>query len=322
MRTKVLSVSGVTGIGYREDRKKVEVTVNSEKALDTAKSRVGDSVAGYNIEYNVVGEPEFLVDRKKKYRPVKSGISIGNEYITAGTLGYVPSTNGEMIGLSNTHVLTPVGSDRNPRVGQSIIQPGPMDGGSDPEDKVGELKDWIEYDKEGLNYADAAIYTPTDNHINTIIGKDGKEVRPRGIGKVEVGDKVWKAGRTTGYTEGVVKYLNHDMKVNAGGEYGTLTFADQLVIEDKRGSNYQFVAGGDSGSLLLNMDNEVVGLVFAGSTEPPYVGVISPIKYVTGMLDVEIAGSEDQQVESGFNKWIAGATATGILGTMIYKKFS
>lgn len=319
MRDEVLSIDGVTGIGYREAEGKVIVTVEKDSVKKKAIDEIGRSVAGYSIEYNVIGSPSFLFNRKGKVRPVVGGVSIGNEYITAGTLGYVPNFDGSVVGLSNNHVLTPSSNDIETMAGQDIYQPGPADGGSNT-DKIGELKDWIGYKDESLNYMDAAIYEPTKPHSSTVIGEDGEEVVINGVASISEDDEVWKAGRTTGYTEGYVKYTNHDVKVTAGSNHPDLTFADQIVIGDKRGDNYKFVSGGDSGSLLLNSSNEVVGLVFAGSVNQPYIGIATPITYVQDVFDLDFGGGVVNQAEMGFDKVLAGATLL-IVGGYIYNRY-
>lgn len=318
IRTQVLSIQDVSGIGYNQDRKQVVVTVTNDQAIDQVREQVGEKVAGYDVVFENIGSPEIFQSRREKVRPVRSGISIGNQFITAGTLGYIPEGNGEILGLSNTHVLTPMGTDKQPTKGQDILQPGPADGGRSPEDKIGELEDWVPYDFQGMNYADAAVYRPTIQHVSSVIGKDGEEVKIQGVSDVSKGDRVWKAGRTTGYTEGIVRLTNQDIKVGAGERKAT--FVDQYVIEDVRGPEFKFTAGGDSGSLLLNMDNEVVGLIFAGSTEEPYVGIANPIEFVTGQLGVDISPSGVQQVEAGSGKIAAGIIATTVLGTLIYRR--
>ena len=46
-----------------------------------------------------------------------------------------------------------------------------------------------------------------------------------------------------------------------------------------------FSAGGDSGSVVLDEDNKLVALLFAGSDEST---IVSPIEFVFTELDVDI----------------------------------
>jgi hypothetical protein len=68
-------------------------------------------------------------------RPLVSGISCGNEAITAGTFDFVFKDNkGNLYGASNAHVFTPSADMTPDEVKQSghvhIYQPGPYDGGT------------------------------------------------------------------------------------------------------------------------------------------------------------------------------------------------
>jgi len=66
-------------------------------------------------------------------------------------------------------------------------------------------------------------------------------------------------GRTTGYTShGKVVSTSWTGKVTYSR--GIATFTDCILIEKK-----EFSKGGDSGSLILDMDGNVVGVLFAGS---------------------------------------------------------
>jgi len=85
----------------------------------------------------------------------------------------------------------------------------------------------------------------------------------RGVTEVNRGDKVWKVGRTTGLTRGIIEdpsitvqvlYSHGDVKVF---EDCTLTIPDGFP---------HWIAGGDSGSLVLTENNKIAGIAFAGSS--------------------------------------------------------
>ncbi|MHC4992699.1 MAG: chymotrypsin family serine protease [Planctomycetota bacterium] len=109
----------------------------------------GDEVATDVIETGVI-----KALHKSKHRPVVPGTSIGHFAITAGTLGVVVDKAGEQYILSNNHVLA---NENNAQAGDTIIQPGPYDGGRNPEDKVAELADFVPIDFSGTNLVDAAL---------------------------------------------------------------------------------------------------------------------------------------------------------------------
>jgi len=95
---------------------------------------------------------------------------------------------------------------------------------------------------------------------------------------VTVGAIVKKTGRTTNFTTGRITAINATIDVNyGGGRVGRLK--DQIVTTNMS-------AGGDSGSLVLTLDNIAVGLLFAGS---PVAMIANQIENVRALLRVEIA---------------------------------
>ncbi|WP_257230204.1 hypothetical protein [Bacillus paranthracis] len=91
-----------------------------------------------------------------RVRPAKGGYSVAHRNVTAGTIAtcvydILPngSTNPPLHGygipnryyiLSNNHVLA---NSNNANIGDFILQPGPLDGGSDPTDRIATLSRFI-----------------------------------------------------------------------------------------------------------------------------------------------------------------------------------
>ena len=73
---------------------------------------------------------------------------------------------------------------------------------------------------------------------------------------------VHKDGRTTGYTQGVIRDLTADVKIQY--EMGVVQFTEQVLIVGTGGS---FSQPGDSGSLIVDRKTQrPVALLFAGSS--------------------------------------------------------
>jgi len=87
--------------------------------------------------------------------------------------------------------------------------------------------------------------------------------------------EVQKFGRTTRYTKDKVIAIDTTVKVNYGGPIAV--FEHQIVAGPMS-------AGGDSGSLVLDMDNRPVGLLFAGSKD---VTIMNEIRRVMDALEIE-----------------------------------
>lgn len=287
------------------------VSVRVKEGVDKLKKKdlIPSKIDG--ITTDVIQTSDFVLleeqERITKQRPAFPGISIGHKDITAGTFGcLLKDAEGDSFILSNNHVLANVNQGE---LGDEIIQPGAHDGGSvNGDDVVGFLEDYVPIEMDGespgpepppipdcsiangvaavLNYGAKVIgsrfrleVTPlaNDNYFDAAIAIPSVTVRPEilgigaptGAGVVTVDTPVKKSGRTTGLTEGVVTQMNATIRVQMG-ENRVATFHDQIVSDV--GS-----AGGDSGSAVLNNNDEVVGLLFAGGQGVTIINPIQPI---------------------------------------------
>lgn len=84
-----------------------------------------------------------LTQRK---RPCPGGFSVGHKDITAGTLGTWVLKNGQQVILSNNHVLA---NSNAAQPGDAILQPGPYDGGRNPQDQIATLLDYVHINMDG-----------------------------------------------------------------------------------------------------------------------------------------------------------------------------
>jgi len=88
---------------------------------------------------------------------------------------------------------------------------------------------------------------------------------PAGFGTVEIGDPVWKAGRSTGITHGVVHATDLIIRTDYGGVTGWVIFTDQILVKRIKGDP-EICKGGDSGAPVIDEDNNIVGQVRAGNS--------------------------------------------------------
>ncbi|HEX6270593.1 MAG TPA: hypothetical protein VFZ43_10175 [Anaerolineales bacterium] len=238
-----------------------------------------------------------LQDPTEKMRPARPGVSIGHYQITAGTLGCLVQRNGQVYILSNNHVLA---NSNAAQLGDAILQPGPHDGGTSA-DQIGTLEQFIPVGfgiSAGcgcspfalllrlLGLAKPMINEPGNNTVDCAIAKplsvdlvdpDILNIGiPTGVGTATLGTQVQKSGRTTGLTTDQVTQIDVTVAVNYGGKIAI--FRNQLMA----GAMSQ---GGDSGSAVLDMDRQVVGLLFAGSTTTT---IMNPIQLVLDALQVQL----------------------------------
>jgi hypothetical protein len=223
-----------------------------------------------------------------RMRPAHGGISIGHKDITAGTFGCVVKKDNEIFILSNNHVLA---NGNHAKIGDAILQPGPYDGGLFPADHIANLYQFIPISFSGspgnfsianrlagvLNFISSLIRSSArfrtfsqeadENFVDAAIAKPLKDEdisqdildigNIKGIVEGELGMLIKKSGRTTGLTSGEITQVDVTVTVSYGNNK-TALFTDQLMA----GAMSQ---GGDSGSAVLTADNQLTGLLFAGS---------------------------------------------------------
>jgi hypothetical protein len=224
---------------------------------------------------------------QRRRRPLRIGLSVGHFNITAGTLGaFVERRSDDSLAiLSNNHVL----ADENAgQIGDVILQPGKIDGGSRPKDVIGALARFVRLSTTKANLVDCAIGSvrPTIRHVLEITGLG----KVKGVGPVpETNARVAKLGRTTGLTHGRVTAFELD-NVIVGYDLGNLRFDGQIEIEGADAG--PFSDGGDSGSLIVDQGLLGVGLLFAGGDQGGRNGrgltYANPLQDVLDRLSVDL----------------------------------
>ncbi len=225
----------------------------------------------------------------KRMRPAMGGYSVGHKDITAGTIATAvydarafPGIPPRYYILSNNHVLA---NSNAARPGDAILQPGPYDGGTMPADVIARLARFVPIQFEPpiprgqhRNLVDCAIAEVAFHDCNRQIYWVGhvKGWRPRE--EVRIGTLVQKTGRTTNYTTGRIIAINATVDVNYGG--GRIArFRDQIITT-------AMSAGGDLGSLITDLEEVAVGLLFAGSSR---VTIANHIEYVQRLLGIVVS---------------------------------
>lgn len=279
LEPQLLKIPGVTGVGSTKDRIRLYVEGTPEAfpthvegvKLEVVKTGKIRPLALMNVPW-FVPKKAISLERTGRFRPIPGGVSVGHFNITAGTLGCAIKLGGVKYGLSNNHVLAAASSAQNPRasIGDHIFQPGVYDGGTEA-DTVGNLFWYQPFDEKGVNLVDAALFKPSSQDLLSEEILDIGKIA--GIGTAKEGDVVQKSGRTTAVT--VSEVLDENATVNV--DYGIfgLTFANQII------TNYM-ADGGDSGSSLLHMNRNLVGLLFAGSAYVTVHNHIAPVIQAIG----------------------------------------
>lgn len=236
-------------------------------------------------------------------RPLVPGHSCGHGDITAGTMGgFFYDKDGTPVILSNNHVIA---NENAAKAGDLIYQPGPMDtranrnfkgwdgrAGSHP--YIGKLKKFVRMNKSN-NTQDSAIAEihPSlvgANLVNPIYPTINRTAA--GFGDARVNMQIQKCGRTTGYTTGRVLGLNGTFSIEY--DFGVAKFNKCVVTTN-------ISRGGDSGSVIFDMDMNAVALLFAGS---PKVTIANPMSIVQQHYGLKIWDAPPvETVKIGTEKW-------------------
>jgi hypothetical protein len=268
------------GVGLREKDNAVTVYLRdySESSKRKAYELIGSRKAnGYDIQFINSGNVSALQTATTYHRPINGGDSISHGFVTAGTLGCVvyDADTKQMYGLSNNHVLAAGSTISSPYAnkGDTVYAPGCYDSGFCMY-PIGSLVKYIPLQESVLNFVDCAVFKPdrlTD--VSTNITNIGELT---GYTEAQENMLVRKQGRTTGLTSGKIMDYNATIEVDYGGL--TLKFVNCIVTEHMGN-------GGDSGSALVTEDNEMVGLLFAGSDT---ITVYNRASYVLQQLNVTV----------------------------------
>jgi hypothetical protein len=303
-----------TGIGYKQTggtktetlcivcSVKEKVPASQLSSQDLIPATVDDTATDV-VQTGVIRALQAPTDR---FRPAPGGVSIGHVAITAGTLGCWVTKNGQKVILSNNHVLA---NSNDAEIGDAILQPGPYDGGSFPQDHIANLTQFAPISFQGdpseCQFANAVIsifnlgcrmigsntrYKATniqaqenrvDAAIATPLNADDVKDEILNIGPIagtvagELGMAIKKSGRTTGFTTGEIQQVD----VTANVQYGAgkiAVFTDQLLA----GAMSQ---GGDSGSAVVDDNNRLTGLLFAGSDTTTIINRIENVFSALGI---------------------------------------
>jgi S1-C subfamily serine protease len=286
-----LAVGTRTRAGTRTDELAIVVYVDRKRPTDQVRKPVPDEIridglGTFATDVVAVGQVRPL-QYADYVRPAMPGCSIGHYNMqTYGTFGLlVKKRPGEGAGvfiLSNSHILA---LDGLAAAGDDIVQPGPGDNvGSSG--TIARLDDWVKFKfttSGWPNLVDAAIarvVNPKSNVTNCI--REIEVIPVATSSQVTVGMTVKKVGRTSDCVSSTVKETSANVKYK---HMKTKTTADWVRYSDQVRCG-RIAGPGDSGSIVLNAQNEVVGLLSAGTDSDCW---FNKIDNVFSALKIEIA---------------------------------
>ena len=197
-----------------------------------------------------------------KYRPYPAGVSVGNASVSipsSGTLNwFYVDQNGTLYVASNSHVFNVLNLGAP---GNAITQPGPLYGGTAPNDTIAELT-WFVNIVPGQEYiSDFAIakVTNTDYELS-VIGYGTLNNYFRSASDYYNGMSVMLVGATTGVQQGTV--MDTCVTLSISYDNGPATIDCVMLVQSNTGS----VMPGDSGSPVFTPSGTLAGILIGGTT--------------------------------------------------------
>ena len=303
---RLLAIFGAVGTatGLTEDGKPAIIVFIKTGAL--AKSaRIPTNIEEVPVIVKITGEIQALSHATERFdQPVPIGVSTGHPDITAGTIACRVTDGTYVYALSNNHVYA---AENDASIGDNVLQPGPFDGGIDPDDAIGTLSDFepILFGRRFKNEIDAAIALSSTANLGTATPVGGYGTPNSTIVGAVLDQQVQKFGRTTELTKGKITGVN--ATVNVRYSSGIAKFVKQIIVE----SGTRFIGGGDSGSLLVtdNADLNPVGLLFAGNSDGTFA-IANRIDLVLERFGVTVDGEAPPPPTTG----LIGGTVTNASG--------
>lgn len=274
--------------GIDTGREAIVVYVTKKEPLSVLAKRdiIPTKIEGIESDVQETGEIRALA-RTGKYRPMPGGVGGSHPNISAGTINPITIEETKYI-ISNAHVSSDC---NNGQVGDQTWQPGKADGGGPP-DTIGHLFKYVPihfeddqikcpivraivniFRQNNTNKVDCAVSLPIDE---TDLKDEILDIgTPAGFAEAQINEAIKKSGRTSELTHGTVLDIYGVARVNYG-KHGTAIFEDQIITTP-------IAQPGDSGSLVFNEENKLVGMLFAGSDAFTIVNKITNVMNALGL---------------------------------------
>lgn len=257
---------------------------------------LGVAVSNLGLVVLVKGKTAGILDALRPLTRVEADVRVvgpimatvsGGESVGAGAGRRPSGTFGCLVedskqtryGLSCDHV---VGALAGQASGDPVWAPARLRGGTTAS-RIGTFNvgSGVALSTSASNKVDGALIQldKPSAHAQAIIGIPGA---PSGTNRsLSFGDTLKKSGVVTGVTTGQFTYI---VTLNVPYSTGTARFVDQIGID---GGGVVFADQGDSGAVVLDDADKVVGLQFAAAPQS-YLGFANPIADVEASLGVTV----------------------------------
>ena len=250
----------VNGIATDEIAFQVYVRVKKGQKELGPNERIPEKIGGFSTDVIMIHEGSLLAVDSNEYRPLCGGSQL-EQSSGSGTLG--------AIALATAGSLAPVGAPVivtnhhvAPNVGELVGQPsGPCDSWCCQCCDVGKV---VATQRDGIVDVSIATLSNGIRFCHEVL-ELGAIHGSAGVSSLLPMDPLFKRGRTTGRTEGRFSSATASIRVD------NVLFTNQIRITPAVAGT-PFGDFGDSGSVILDRHNQVVGLLFS-KENPPGVGI-------------------------------------------------
>lgn len=244
--------------------------------------RIPESIRGVWTDVLPQSKTEMLTD-DGKYRPLKGGSQVKNQYVDqdndllAGTIGCLVRLDSpvqEICALSCEHVMVAGQASLQVIVGQPRYVVSCC---CCTYNQIGKVVSYQKNDRVDCAVAvldqDIAAEVISGNTLNNVVGIGTLT----GVAQAVCFEAVRKRGRTTELTTGQVV---------------DVIFENSQILVHPTGASPRFADRGDSGSVIVNAADRVIGLLWATDAATRTRGVANHIGEVMREMDITIAGQD------------------------------
>lgn len=226
---------------------------------------IPQKIKGYKTDVVKVPKAVNRAD-SSEHRPVTGGVQIGNGKGHVGTLGCFArfTSDDTLVLLSNQHVLYSDGAVAGDKIGQPDIDNKCCCCCAYVDGEIGTIlspsfnNSTVDCAIASVNSGIATDYILSNSMTASELHLDGTDV-------AVVGDIVRKIGRTSGLTQGRVRSINGPTSGKTGQIF-IRPVETETYTEETNGKK-AFSDSGDSGSIIIDEANNVIGLLWGGDPE-------------------------------------------------------
>lgn len=241
-----------------------QIFVNDKVEKDSLEPSelIPKKIKGYKTDVVKVPKAVNRVDTSE-HRPVTGGVQISNGKGHVGTLGCFAQLvlDDTLVLLSNAHVLYSDSAVAGDKIGQPNLDNKCCCCCAYVDGEIGTiLSPAINNSKVDCAIASVNTGIATDYILSNSMTET--ELHIDGTDTAVVGDIVRKIGRTSGLTEGRVRSINGPTS-SKEGQIFIRPVETETYTEGTKGKK-AFSDGGDSGSIIIDETNNVIGLLWGG----------------------------------------------------------